>query len=191
MRPSRLIGLFSFAAVFVAAGPAAARSPQIAVAHEPAPASAPRSGFMIGFGTSPGAVVFSDGFAPFSRFDLQLGGGVSDRFTLGIDLSGTAYFGQKWASFGGDLIATGFIRRGFYTRFGAGAHSGLPSSAREFALVPAIGGLVGLGYEFPLAKRVGLALGADYDARVLTTGGFRQSVSIGLRLVGYVGKGKS
>ena len=118
--------------------------------------------------------------------------GCRNRFTLAANFSGTAFFGRKTkGSFGGDLVGTAYMWRGLYSRFGVGAHSGMPSSAHgEFAMVPAVGGLAGLGYEFSIAEKVGLSLGADYDARVLTTGGFRQSVMLGLRFVAYLGKGK-
>jgi hypothetical protein len=155
--------------------------------HRPPPDPRERKGFMMSFASKPGSVVFPNGFVPYMRAGFQIGGGITDRFTLGAELSGTGYFGHKKGSFGGDLVGTGFLWRGLYLRTGLGAHSGLPSSAHDYRLVPAIGGLVGLGYEFLLHEHIGLALGGEYDARVLTTGGFRQSASLGLRIAVYLG----
>jgi hypothetical protein len=144
---------------------------------------------MLHAGASPGVVVATTGFTPVTRINYQLGGGLTDKFTLGLNLSGTFNLAQKGAAFGGDVVATGFPRAGFFMRAGLGANSSLAAAEDRPPLFdPGIGGFAGLGYEFAIGKKGALALTADYDARYLTSNAVRQTVFLGLRFGAYLGK---
>lgn len=147
-----------------------------------------RKGFMMGLSTAPGIVLVPRGFVPTTRVRYVLGGGITDRFTLGAEMGATFHLGlDKSASFDTDVVATGFVGRGFALRAGLGGSSRVVS--REGRLFrPGVGGLVGVGYEFGLLERGGLRLGVDYDVEVRTDGRTAQAVFLALELRGYLHK---
>ena len=49
----------------------------------------------------------------------------------------------------------------------------------------AVGGRVGLGYEWRVARGLGVGLGLDYDARMRTDHLMVQTVLVGLQFRGY------
>jgi len=124
-----------------------------------------RRGFYIGPGLSVGAAFFASTFVPNLRLDLALGGGVTKKFTLGVDVNVTPYLSSgRGLAFGGDVEATGFVYKGLYLRGALGAN-GLPSTPDDNSLVVGIGGRFGIGYEFFLNQSVALGVGLDYELR--------------------------
>ncbi|MCH9688567.1 MAG: hypothetical protein K0V04_44460 [Deltaproteobacteria bacterium] len=148
----------------------------------------PRKGIAVGASVMPGAIGMSGTFVPAIRAQYEVGGGVTDRFTLGVALGGTAYLGLDKGSFNADVVGTRFFGRGAWLRAGLGVTSHSPALA-SVPTSPALGGTIGLGYEFRLFKRVGLGLGADYDLRVRTDGRLAHGMFLALRFTGYI-KGK-
>jgi hypothetical protein len=153
-----------------------------------------RKGFMMGLSLLPGITRSAKSFAPTMRVRWALGGGVHEAVTLATEFGVHKPFGikSKKIAFEADVVATGFIGR-FFVRGGVGvtswAYVAAPSSqARLDPYKPGVGGLVGVGWEFPMGERVGLGLGLDYDARVRSDGRVAQTVLFGLRLNGYLKK---
>jgi len=184
-------------AAAVLAGSLAA--PSLAHAHlslagKPARETPPRKGIVIGVGVSPGvALLMPRGFVPVTRLHYIIGGAITDRFTLGVDIGGTAILSERTIAtknklgFNADVVGTGFIGRGFTVRAGLGVASHAPALAFD-PFKAGVGGVAGLGYEFRVMERMGLGLGLDYDLRVRTDGIPVQTVTFGLRIVGYLNK---
>ncbi len=149
----------------------------------------PRQGIALGVGVRPGAVAMSGAYIPSLRAQFELSGGVSDRFTLGVALGGTAYLGLDSGSFNGDIVAYRFFGRGLWLRGALGVASHAPALA-SVPPSPALGGVAGLGYEFRVFERMALGLGADYDMRVRIDGRLAHAFFVGLRFTGYLDKKK-
>lgn len=159
--------------------PAPARADELAAASSyEAP---PRKGFYAEMSVRPGGVVVRDGLVPAVRTHLTLGGGITDRFKLGMQLSIGGYMsGVKKPAVGFDTVATGYVWRGLYLRAGLGLVSRVPLTAEGSDSRPAYGGLAGLGYEWTLHKSIGLGLGADLDVRATTDRHVARSFMVGL-----------
>ncbi len=82
-----------------------------------------------------------------------------------------------------DVVATRFVGP-LFLRLGVGASTLAYAPVRD-PFKPGVGGLVGVGWEFRIAERVGLALGLDYDVRARADRQFAQTFLFGLRLNGY------
>lgn len=145
-----------------------------------------RTGFHVGSAVRSGAVVLRDGFVPAVAMTFRVGGGITDRFTLGFQARLQFFMGLKPGG-GADIVAERFFGRGFFLRAGVGAMSGMPARADKIQRA-GFGGQAGLGYEFRPLERLGLALGLDYDGRVRTDGIYVQSVLLGLSFRGYLKK---
>jgi hypothetical protein len=145
-----------------------------------------RRGFYIGPGLSVGAAFFQDTFVPNLRLDLALGGGVTKKVLLGVDLSISPYLTSgRGVAFGGDLEVTGFVHRGLYLRGALGA-AGLPDAPHDNGVVVGIGGRFGLGYEFFLNQTVALGVGLDYDLRFVPDESLpRHGALLGVRFLWY------
>lgn len=147
-----------------------------------------RRGFYIGGGVGIGATRPPTTFAPIVRFDLVLGAGVTQRFTLGADLYATPVLRAKGGvAFGGDIEGTGYIWRGLFARLGVGA-AGVPAYVVQDSprLRAAIGGAASVGYAFFVNASVALAFAATYDLRyVPATQRPRQSLLAGLRMTWF------
>lgn len=148
-----------------------------------------RRGFFVGAGLGLGGTFFYyDDFIPAMRMDLALGGGVTKRFTLGVDLHVTPYLQKDvGVSFGGDFEGTGYVWRGLYLRAGLGA-SGVPRRSATMmdddtkGLTVGVGGAFGVGYEFFLNATAAFGVGITYDARFISGDTFpRQALLIGGR----------
>lgn len=150
----------------------------------------PRRGIYLGANFRPGAAGMGSTFVPALRFDNEIGGGVTDRFTLGIALGGTAYLGLDQKSFNADVVAHRFIGKGFFLRGALGVSSRVPAMA-PVPMVPGLGGALGLGYEFRVLERVGLGFGVDYDMRMRMDGRMSQAWFVGLRFSAYLNKKNS
>jgi hypothetical protein len=145
-----------------------------------------RTGIHVGAAVRSGAVILRDGFVPAVGLDYRVGGGITDRFTLGFEARLQFFMGLKLGG-GADIVAERFFGRGFFLRAGVGAMSGMPARAEKIQRA-GFGGQAGLGYEFRPLERLGLGLGLDYDARVRTDGLDVHTVLLGLRFRGYFKK---
>ncbi len=150
-----------------------------------------RRGFFIGTGLGFGGTFFwYNDFFPAARLDLALGGGITKRFTLGVDLHVTPYLMRKTGvAFGGDIEATGYLFRGLYLRGALGA-SGVPKRGPDDneakGLTVGLGGALGFGYEFFLNSTAAMGAGFTYDARFIPGSKFpRQTLLVGLRFSWY------
>lgn len=145
-----------------------------------------REGVSPRMGVRSGMAIVPNGFVPTIAVDWGFSGGITDRFTLGVQASLIGYLGLK-AGGGADIVAERFFGRGFYLHAALGAQAKLPARAADVQRA-GVGGFGGLGYEFRVFKRMGVALGVDYDARVRTDGVYTQMVLMGLSFRGYLNK---
>jgi hypothetical protein len=150
-----------------------------------------RRGFFAGVGVGFGGTFFwYDDFFPATRVDVTLGGGVSKRFTLGVNLHVQPYLMKKGGvAFGGDIEATGYLFRGLYLRPALGI-GGVPRRGPDDneakGLTVGIGGSLGIGYEFFLNATAAMGAGFTYDARFIPGSKFpRQTLLVGLRFSWY------
>jgi hypothetical protein len=150
----------------------------------------PRRGVYVGANVRLGAAGMVNTFIPVIRGEYEIGGGITDRFTLGVAVGGTGFLGLDKGSFDANIVAHRFIGKGFFLRAAAGVASRAPTLA-AVPMMPALGGSLGLGYEFRVLERLGIGLGGDYDLRVRTDGRMAQTWFFGLRFTGYLNKKKS
>jgi hypothetical protein len=146
-----------------------------------------RQGIYVGANIRPGAAGMVNTFIPIVRGEYEVGGGITDRFTLGVALGGTAYLGLNKGSFDANIVANRFFGKGLFLRAMAGVASRSPAMA-SVPMMPGLGGSLGLGYEFRVLERVGLGLGVDYDLRMRTDTRMAQTWLFGLRFTGYLKK---
>jgi hypothetical protein len=148
-----------------------------------------RRGFFVGAGLGFGGTFFYyDDFIPAMRLDIALGGGITERFTLGVDLHMTPYLQRGvGVSFGGDIEGTGYVWRGLYLRGGLGV-SAVPKRDATMpdedtkGLTVGLGGAFGPGYEFWLNSTAAMSVGLTYDARFIPGDTFpRQALLVGAR----------
>lgn len=146
-------------------------------------------GFFVGGGIAFGGTFFwADDFMPATRIDLSLGGGITKRFTLGVDLHVTPYLMKNGGvAFGGDVEATGYVIRGFFLRAALGA-SGVPKRERTDqpdapdGITFGLGGAGSLGYEFFLSNAAALGVQFTYDVRWVPGSSYpRQTLLLGAR----------
>jgi hypothetical protein len=144
-----------------------------------------RKGFMVGFSLLPGMMRSGKSFAPAMRFRYHLGAGVHEAVTIATEFGIHKPLGikAKKIGFDVDVVLTGYLGR-FFVRGGVGVATWAYAAARD-PFKPGVGGLVGIGWEFPLGRRVGLGVGIDYDARVRNDRQVAQTVLFGLRLNAY------
>lgn len=141
----------------------------------------PRKGFYGEMSVRPGGFAVRDGLVPAMRTHLTLGGGITDRFKLGMQLSVAGYMnGVKKPAVGFDTVATGYVWRGLYLRAGFGLVSRVPITAEGDQSRPGYGGLAGLGHEWTLHKGTSLGLGVDLDMRVTTDRHIARGFLVGL-----------
>ncbi len=150
-----------------------------------------RRGFYIGGGLGFGGTFFYvDDFIPATKLELDFGGGVTKRFTLGAALHVMPYLQRDaGVAFGGDVEATGYMWRGLYGRAGLG-FAGVPRADDEGetrrGLSIGLGGKVEAGYEFWLNATAAMGVGITYDARFVPGSAFpRQTLLIGLRVTRF------
>lgn len=140
-----------------------------------------RKGFYIGSGLLVGMTPEYNSFIPSVGYRFEIGGGLSDRVTLGISGGLTGHLGILKGGAGvADVVVQGFVHRGLFFKLGLGATSHAPQ--RGLIKRPGFGGIVGLGYEFRPLRALGVAVGVDYEGRVRTDGIFSQAVVVGLGL---------
>jgi hypothetical protein len=147
----------------------------------------PRKGIYTGANIRPGAAGMVGTFVPVVRGEYEIGGGITDHFTLGVALGGTAYLGLDQGSFNADIVGHRFFGKGFFLRAAFGVASRVPAMA-SVPMVPGVGGSVGLGYEFRVLERLGLGLGGDFDMRMRMDGRVSQTWLVGLRFTAYLNK---
>lgn len=150
----------------------------------------PRRGVYVGANVRLGAAGMVNTFIPVVRGEYEVGGGITDRFTLGVAVGGTGFLGLDKGSFDANIVAHRFFGKGVFLRAAAGVASRAPTLA-AVPMMPAVGGSLGLGYEFRVLERLGLGLGGDYDLRVRTDGRMAQTWFLSLRFTGYLNKKNS
>ncbi len=150
-----------------------------------------RRGFYIGGGLGFGGTFFYvDDFIPATKLELDFGGGVTKRFTLGAALQVMPYLQRgSGVAFGGDVEATGYMWRGLYGRAGLG-FAGVPradeAGETRAGLSIGLGGKAEAGYEFWLNSTAAMGVGVTYDARFVPGSAFpRQTLLIGLRVTRF------
>ncbi len=152
-----------------------------------------RRGLYVGGGLGFGGTFFYyDDFIPASRLEFNIGGGVTKRLTLGVNLHLTPYLQRSvGVAFGGDVEATGYVWRGFFVRTGLGLGA-VPrrDPTRSFdevdGMTVGLGGALGLGYEFWLNASAAMSVGLTYDARFVPGDSFpRQALLVGLRFAWF------
>ncbi|MEM7154220.1 MAG: hypothetical protein AAF799_15350 [Myxococcota bacterium] len=152
-----------------------------------------RRGLYVGGGLGFGGTFFYyDDFIPATRLDFNIGGGVTERLTLGANLHLTPYLQRSvGVAFGGDIEFTGYVWRGFYLRGALGAAS-VPKRdpTRSFdeveGMTVGLGGAAGLGYEFWLNSSAAMSAGLTYDARFVPGDTFpRQALLVGMRFTWF------
>lgn len=184
-RLSTLLGLSTL--MLAVLTPATSEASELSIATDtprrPKRETMERKGPIFGVGVSPGFAILPRGFMPTMRFHGLLGGAITERVMLEMDLGGTRFLGQKRGGFNGDLVLTGVLGRGFYLRGGLGGTSHSPAVSPQ-SYRPGFGGLVGMGYDFDIADGEGasISLGIDYDFRMRTDGLPSQTVLFGIRV---------
>jgi hypothetical protein len=147
-----------------------------------------RKGLMLGLSLLPGVAAAGRTPVPVMRMRYVLGGGITNNVTLATEFGIHKPLGIKAKKIGLDLdvVLTGYLGR-FFVRGGAGASTWAYAAARD-PFKPGVGGLVGIGWEFRIAERLGLGIGIDYDARVRPDRLVAQTLLLGIRFTGYVKK---
>jgi hypothetical protein len=169
-RPARLpvpakLALLAVLALLAALSPRSARASEGAVAKEF------KRGPYAEFAWRPAVVPLRHDIMPAARTHFMLGARIAPAVTLGTMGHMTLYFDRSQkVGVGLDAMFQLHASRGLYLRAGAGVISHVPV-AREIATRnPGYGGQVGLGYAFHLGRKANapaIALGADYDLRIL------------------------
>lgn len=168
-RPARLPAAFKLALLALLAV-LAVIAPRSARASEGEVATAFKRGPFAEFAWRPAIVPLRDDVMPAARTHMTFGARLSPAVALGTMAHLTLYFDKdQKVGAGLDAMIQINVVRGFYLRAGAGAISHVPIAREITTRTPGYGGQVGLGYAFPIGKKPGvaLALGADYDLRIL------------------------
>jgi len=129
----------------------------------------------------PALGLFSDGVVPQMRLSVALGGRLSSRFKLALHPHVDVLLDRPDASgVGVNLLGTVYTWRHLFVRWGFGVVSAVPNARNDRASRPAYGGLVGLGYDWKLKKKIHMGLGADVDVRWLKDGTARTTLISGV-----------
>lgn len=182
-RPARLpaavkLALLALLAALAVVAPRSARASEREIAADF------KRGPFAEFAWRPAIVPLRDDVMPAARTHMFLGARIAPAVTLGTMGHVTIYFekDQKVGA-GLDAMLQLNVVRGFYLRAGAGVISHVPIARQITDRTPGYGGQVGLGYAFRLGgkgKGAALALGADYDLRILADKRRRGVLVLGL-----------
>ena len=92
-----------------------------------------------------------------NAYRFEIGGGLTDRVTLGISGGLTGHLGILKGGAGvADVVLRGFVHRGLFFNLGLGATSHAPQ--RNLVKRPGFGGIAGVGYEFRPLRVLGMHL---------------------------------
>lgn len=144
-----------------------------------------RKGFYVGGSFAGGTSMLRQGFVPSIGHRVEMGGGLSDRVTLGVAGGLTGHQGiHKGVAGVADVVLQGMPWRGLTLRVGVGvsSHAPVPNRLRK----PGLGGLAGVGWEFRPLEKLAVALSVDYDVRVRTDGRVVQAAVLNLGLRAYL-----
>jgi hypothetical protein len=152
-----------------------------------------RKGLYIGAGLLTGATLSRFGLVPSIGHRVELGAGVTDRFTLGVSGGITGHQGMRKGTAGvADLVGTWYPLYGLYGRLGVGVTSHAPYrggfDTKPYPALPrraGVGGIAGVGWEFRPLEHMALALGVDYEGRVRADGLYVQAVVVSITMRGY------
>lgn len=144
----------------------------------------PRKGLYIGSQMMTGATIQPNSFIPAFGYRFEIGGGLSDRVTLGIAGGLVGNLGIPKGSAGAiDVVLNTYLLRGLFIKIGTGATSHAPQ--RELLKRPGFGGVIGLGWEFRPLRMLAITASGDFDARVRTDGRVVQALLLNLGLRVY------
>lgn len=186
-RPARLpaavkLALLAVLGVLALVAPRSARASQPGIAY----ADDFKRGPYAEFSWRPALVPLKSGVMPAVRTHMMLGARLTPRFVMGTMGHMTIYTDQGHKPAAGiDFVMQLHVARGLFLRAGAGVISNIPLAVESTARTPGYGGMVGVGYRFKLHrdKPIGLALGADYDLRMVRDRHPRGLLVVGLSLV--------
>ncbi len=143
-----------------------------------------RKGFYIGATLVTGATAEPNSFIPSVGHRMEIGGGLSDRLTLGISGGLTGHLGVKDGTAGvADIVLQRFVHRGLFVKLGVGATS--HAASRNRIKRPGLGGIVGGGWEFRPLRMLAVSLAAEYEGRVRTDGIYTNAFQLGFGLRFY------
>ncbi|MBC8072438.1 MAG: hypothetical protein IAG13_29215 [Deltaproteobacteria bacterium] len=144
-----------------------------------------RKGFYVGSRMTTGLSFERDSFIPSVGYRFEIGGGLSDRITLGISGGITGHQGIEKGVVGvADVVVQGFVHRGLFFELGLGATNHAP--LRDRVARPGVGGIAGIGWEFRPLRVLGVTAAVQYEGRVRTDGRYTQGVLIGFGLRAYL-----
>lgn len=187
-RPARLpaavkLALLAVLGVLALVAPRSAHASKPAIAHG---GDDFKRGAYAEFSWRPALVPLRSGVMPAVRTHMMIGARLAPRLVLGTMGHMTIYTDQGHKPAAGiDFVMQLHVVRGLFLRAGAGVISNVPQAVDDTTRSPGYGGMVGAGYQFKLHrdKPIGLALGADYDLRVLRDRHPRGVLVVGLSLV--------
>lgn len=143
-----------------------------------------RKGMYVGAGAVVGTSVSPTDFTPSLGYRMEIGGGLTDRLTLGISGGLTGHQGIPSGTAGVfDLVARVYPLWGMFGEAGLGVSSHAPVPTLEKR--PGMGGFVGAGYEFRPMKRFTVSFAVDWDVRVRPDGQVVNAVIGGVSLRGF------
>jgi hypothetical protein len=151
-----------------------------------------RKGLYAGAGLYTGFTASTYGFIPSIGHRLEIGGGITDRLTIGIAGGIAGHQGMRKGTAGvADLVVTYFPIYGLYGRAGFGVTSHAPwrgGADKPYPALPrraGVGGMLGVGWEFRPLEHMALALGVDYEGRMRADGLYVQAFTLNVTLRGY------
>lgn len=143
-----------------------------------------RKGFYLGHQVTTGATVEPNSFIPAFGYRFEVGGGLSDRVTLGVAAGVIGNLGIRKGTAGAvDIVMNAYVLRGLFIKLGLGATSHAPQ--RNRLELPGFGGVVGVGWEFRPLRMMGITVSGDFDARVRTDGRLTQALLLNLGMRFY------
>ena len=129
----------------------------------------------------PAIGIFRDGAIPEMRLSVSIGGRLSSRFILAAHPHADLYLDRPSASgVGIDLLGTLYTKKRLFLRAGVGVASAVPNLRSDKTSRPGLGGLVGIGYDWHLKKKINMGVGADLDMRWFKDGTPRAALITGV-----------
>lgn len=124
---------------------------------------------------------FRDAVIPEMRLSVSLGGRLSSRCILAAHPHVDIYLDRPAASgVGIDMLGTLYTWKRLFVRGGFGVASAVPNLRADTTSRPGYGGLVGIGYDWHLKKKINMGVGADLDMRWFKDGTPRAALITGV-----------
>ncbi len=129
----------------------------------------------------PAIGLFRDGVIPEMRLSVSIGGRLSSRFILAAHPHADIYLDRPSASgVGIDMLGTLYTKKRLFVRWGFGVASAVPNLRNDRTSRPGLGGIVGIGYDWHLKKKINMGVGADLDMRWFKDGTPRAALITGV-----------